>query len=229
MQRWVVQRLRCLFGRPGLGRRDVAKDQLCQLVGLAVPPDLHDIVHTLVDFGARLIRQQLVDDPLVQTQLAPVAGDLEHIVLGRVHRTAVYLGRPLGERLYHLFLDFGGLGHDVVVLHLRRGQMQLVGGLNIRHLFEQVHQLRQVEKLAESCSCPVAGSFRGKLQRGAGLPEAAGPAVKVGHAQLLQAVILEIPLHGIKFGGHIGDTAAWYKVHKVGNATPYFLSSVVLA
>ena len=199
VQRWVVQRLRCLFGRPGLGRRDVAKDQLCQLVGLAVPPDLHDIVHTLVDFGARLIRQQLVDDPLVQTQLAPVAGDLEHIVLGRVHRTAVYLGRPLGERLYHLFLDFGGLGHDVVVLHLRRGQMQLVGSLNIRHLFEQVHQLRQVEELGETGPGPVAGSLRGKLQRGAGLPEAAGPAVKVGHAQLLQAVILEIPLHGIKF------------------------------
>ena len=87
-----------------------------------------------------------------------------HIVLGRVHRTAVYLGRPLGERLYHLFLDFGGLGHDVVVLHLRRGQMQLVGGLNIRHLFEQVHQLRQVEELGETGPGPVAGSLRGKLQ-----------------------------------------------------------------
>ena len=66
VQRWVVQRLCCLLGRPGLGCGNVAKDQLCQLAGLAVLPDLHDIVHTLVDFGARLIRQQLVDDPLVQ-------------------------------------------------------------------------------------------------------------------------------------------------------------------
>ena len=88
----VVQRLGHLFGGPGLGRGNVAEHQLGQLVGLAIPPDLHDVVHALIDLGARLIRQQLVDDPLVQPQLAPVAGDLEHIVLGRVHRTAVYQG-----------------------------------------------------------------------------------------------------------------------------------------
>ena len=70
----VVQRLRHLFGGPGLGRGNVAEHQLGQLVSLAVPPNLHDIVYALVDLGARLIRQQLVDDPLVQPQLAPVAG-----------------------------------------------------------------------------------------------------------------------------------------------------------
>ena len=53
------------FGRPGLGRGNVAEHQLGQLVGLAVPPDLHDVVHALIDLGARLIRQQLVDDSLV--------------------------------------------------------------------------------------------------------------------------------------------------------------------
>ena len=80
----VVQRLRHLFGGFGLGRGDVAKHQLGQLVGLAVPPDLHNVVHALVDLGARFVRQHLVDDPLIQAQLSPIRRDLEHIV----HRRA---------------------------------------------------------------------------------------------------------------------------------------------
>ncbi|MDR3971560.1 MAG: hypothetical protein Q3X17_04635, partial [Ruminococcus sp.] len=46
-----------------------------------------------------------------------------------------------------------------VVFHLRGGQVQLVGGLDVRHFFEQVHQLWQIKELAESRSCPVAGAF----------------------------------------------------------------------
>ena len=60
---------------------------------------------------------------------------------------------------------FGGLCHDVVVFHFRGGQVQLVGGLDVRHLFEQVHQLRQVEKLGESGARPIAGSLRGQFNR----------------------------------------------------------------
>ena len=96
---------------------------------------------------------------MVQPQLAPVAGDLEHIVLGRVHRAAVYQGSALRERLHHFLLLFGGLGHDVVVLHLGRGQVQLVGGFDVRDLLKEVHQLRQVKKLGEAGPCPVAGAL----------------------------------------------------------------------
>ena len=67
--------------RTGPGGGNVAEYQLGQLVSLAVPPDLHDIAHTLIDLGAGFIRQQLVDDTLVQAQLAAIAGNLEHIVL----------------------------------------------------------------------------------------------------------------------------------------------------
>ena len=112
----------------------------------------------------------------------------------------MYSGGALGENLHHLFLVFSRLGHDVVVFHLRGGQVQLIGGFDVGNFTEQVHQLREVEKLAESRSCPVAGAFRCQLQRRDGFSEAAGPAVEVGHVQLLQAVILEIPLHGVKFG-----------------------------
>ena len=204
----IVQRL-CHFSCGAcLGCGNIAEYELGQLIRLPIPPDLHDIVHTLIDLGSRLIRQQRVDDPLVQPQLAAIAGNLEHIVLPGVNAPAVYLGRPLGEGLYHRFLVFGGLGHDVVVFHLRGRKMELVGGLDVRDLFEQVHQFRQIEKLGEAGPGPVAGPFRGKLQSGHCLPEAAGPAVKVRHAQLLKPVILEIPLHGVKLRHAVGNRRA---------------------
>ena len=65
----------------------------------------------------------------------------------------------LRKGLDHFLLMFGRLRHDVVVFHLRGGQVQLVGGLDVRHFFEQVHQLWQIKELAESRSCPVAGAF----------------------------------------------------------------------
>ena len=87
------------------------------------------------------------------------AHNLEHIVLGRVNGSAVYQRCALRKGLDHFLLMVGRLRHDVVVFHLRGGQVQLVGGLDVRHFFEQVHQLRQIKELAESRSCPVAGAF----------------------------------------------------------------------
>ena len=87
------------------------------------------------------------------------AHNLEHIVLGRINGSAVYQRCTLRKGLDHFLLMFGRLRHDVVVFHLRGGQVQLVGGLDVRHFFEQVHQLRQIKELAESRSCPVAGAF----------------------------------------------------------------------
>ena len=117
----------------------------------------------------------------------------------------MYFGSALGECLHHFLLMFGGLCHNIVVFHLRGGQVQLVGGLDVRHLFEQVHQLWQVEKLGESGARPIAGSLRGQFQRRDGFSETAGPAVEMGHVQFLQAVILEIPLHGVKLGHGVAD------------------------
>ena len=87
------------------------------------------------------------------------AHDFEHIIHRRVHTASVYFGSALRECLHHFLLMFGRLRHDVVVFHLRGGQVQLVGGLDVRHFFEQVHQLWQIKELAESRSCPVAGAF----------------------------------------------------------------------
>ena len=56
MKRGIVQRLGCLFCRPRLGRGNVAEYQLGQLVSLPVPPDLQDVLHTLVDLCAGFVR-----------------------------------------------------------------------------------------------------------------------------------------------------------------------------
>lgn len=160
MKQRIIQRFRrlacrgfCLWGR------NVAEHQLGQLVSFAIPPDLHDVVHTLIDLCAGFVRQQLVDDPLVQSQLAAIRGNLEHIILGRINAAAVYQRCALGKSLDHFLLMSGRLRHDIVVLHFRGRKIQLVGSLDVRHFFEQVHQLRQVKELAESRSCPVAGSL----------------------------------------------------------------------
>ena len=47
-----------------------------------------------------------------------------------------------GESLHHFLLLLGRLGHDVVVFHLRRGQVKLIGGFDVSNFAEQVHQLR---------------------------------------------------------------------------------------
>ena len=146
VKRGIVQRLGRLFGRSCLGCGNITEHQLGQLVGLAVPPDLHDIAHTLIDLGAGFVRQRLIDNTLVQAQLAAIRCDLEHIILGGVHRAAVYQGGTLRESLHHFLLLLGGLGHDVVIFHLRCGQVELIGGFDVRHLFEKVHQLRKIEK-----------------------------------------------------------------------------------
>ena len=93
------------------------------------------------------------------TLLRLAAHDLEHIVLGGVHRAAVHQRGTLGECLHHFLLLLGRLGHDIVVFHLRRGQVKLIGGFDVSNFAEQVHQLREIEKLGEAGGRPVAGAF----------------------------------------------------------------------
>ena len=214
VKQWIIQCFRRLACRGFCLRgRNVAKHQLGQLVSFAIPPDLHDVLYALIDLCAGFIRQHLVDDPLVQPQLAAIRGNLEHIVLRRVNGSTVYQRCALRKSLDHFLLMFGRLCHNVVVFHFRGRQIQLVGSLNVGHFFEQVHQLRQIKELAESRSCPVAGSLRCQLQCCDGLPKSGSPAVEVGHVQFLQAFILKVALHGVKLGHGVADRCAGGKDH----------------
>ena len=192
---------------------NITEHKLGQFVRLTLTPEFQDIGHALIHFGPRLVRQQRIEDALVQSQLAAIRGDLEHIVLLRPDRTVVYLGGPRRERLDHFLLYLRGLGCNRVVLHLRGGEIELVGGLDVRDLLEQIHQLREVEELGKARPRPVAGALRSQLQRSHGFSEPACPAVEVSHAQLLQPVMLQIPLDGVKLGHAVGDGSAGGKHH----------------
>ena len=100
-----------------------------------------------------------------------------------------------------------------MVFHFRGRQIQLVGSLNVGHFFEQIHQLRQVKELAESRSCPVAGSLRCQLQCCDGLPKSGAQQSKWVMFSSLQAFILKITLHGVKLGHGVADRCAGGKDH----------------
>ena len=203
---------RPLRGR-GLWRRNVAKHKLCQFFLLAVTPVLENVRHALIDLGGFLVGEHGIDDALVKPQLASVRGDFEHIVHIRADRTAVYLGRSFREGFHHVLLDLRGFGGDGVIRNLRRGQVELIRRFDVGDLFEQIHQFGQVEKLCKARPCPVAGSLRGKLQRGGGFTKAACPAIKVAHTHLLQPVMLQIALDGVKLCHGVGNRGAGGKYH----------------
>ena len=95
-----------------------------------------DVVHAAIDLAVRVVRQVGVDDALVKPQLAPVRGDLEHIVRAGVNKLCVYPCGALGQLLHHLLLYLRGLRHLVVIDGRGRRQVELVGGLDIRRLLE---------------------------------------------------------------------------------------------
>ena len=97
-------------------------------------------------------------------------------------------------------LLFGWLHHHRFIVGGGRGQIQLIGGLNIGHQLEHIHQLRQIEKTGEPRSGTIARSLRRKLNGRHRFPEGAGPAIEMREAFLFQGVVLQIPLHGIKLG-----------------------------
>ena len=124
---------------------------------------------------------------------------------------------PLGELLHHGFLVAGGLGLLHMVLHLRSREVELVGGLDVRHLPEYRHELRQVEELREAGPCPVAGALGSQLNGRHRLPKGGGPVVKVVEPLALQRSLLEIPLHGIELRHGVGDRGAGGEHHALAS------------
>ena len=108
-------------------------------------------------------------------------------------------------------LGWFGLLHMVDCLG--GGEVELVGGLDVRRLLEHGHELWQVEEAGEPGPCPVAGALRGQLNGRHRLPENGGPVVKVAQVGLFQEVYLKIPLHGVKLGHAVGNRGAGSEHH----------------
>ena len=116
----------------------------------------------------------------------------------------MHFRRPFGQRLNHILLHFRRLGHHVVIHRLRGGQVQLVGGLDVRRLPEHGHQLRKVEEPGKARACAVARPLRGQLNGRDRFPKGGGPAIEVGKASGGEQVVLEIAHHGIQLRHGVG-------------------------
>ena len=209
----VIVHAELLILRPGgpLGGGNIAEHQLRQPLIHALLPNPVNVSDAGIDFASGIIGQHGVDQSLIQAQLSAVAGDLEHVVNGRVNIAAVYLGCTFRECLYQFRLLFGGLHHHCFKVCLGCGQMQLIRRFDVRHFLEDRHEFRQVKESCESGSCPVAGAFRGKLNSSGCFTEGACPGVEVGHVAALEGAVLQVPLHGVQLRHAVGNRSAGSK------------------
>ena len=85
--------------------REVTEDHLGRaLIGGALP-DLKDILRTGDYLAGLALRQQLVHQPLIQRQLAPIVGDDQHIVLRGIDHAPTHLFSALGQPVHHFLLQ----------------------------------------------------------------------------------------------------------------------------
>ena len=157
----------------------VAKNHLCGTLVSGAPPDLKDIFRALGGFAVGIAGKHGVDQPLIQRQLAAIVGYHQHIVHAAVHLAVADFLSALRQRRHDLFLILRWLQGDIVVMRLRHGELEHIRRLNVRHIFEYAHQLRQVIKLGEARLGTIAGAFRGQLDGGDSLAVVRRPAIEV--------------------------------------------------
>ena len=157
----------------------VAKNHLGGTLVSGALPDLKHIFGALGGFAVGGAGQHGVDEPLVQRQLAAIVGYHQHIVHAAVHLAVADFLSALRQRRHDLFLILRWLQGDIVVMRLRHGELEHIRRLNVRHIFENGHQLRQVIKLGKPRLGPVTGALGRQLDGGDSLAVVRRPAIEV--------------------------------------------------
>ena len=132
-----------------------------QLLVFAFLPDLQHVLNAYVQLAVGVVRQHGVHQANVQADFAPIVGDAEHIVHGRIHDAGVDICGTFAQFLHHFLLNLRGFRHHSLKLCLRHRQVELVAGFNVRNLLEHGHQFRQIEKLGKSRPRPIPSTFGG--------------------------------------------------------------------
>ena len=100
----------------------VAEYKLCSFcVGVILPDTIH-IVDAGVDLAIRVIRQHRVNHSLVESQLASVIRDFEHIINVRLYKPCPDFLSSACKSSYHFGLYLARLGLDIVVIYFRHGE-----------------------------------------------------------------------------------------------------------
>ena len=119
--------------------REVAEQKLCQLLLFAFFPNLQHVPNTGVQLAVGVVRHHGIHQANIQTDFPAIVGDAQHIVLGRIHRAGVDFCGAFAQLLHHFFLNRGRFSYHGFKLRVRHGQMELVAGFNVSHLFEHRH------------------------------------------------------------------------------------------
>ena len=76
-----------------------------------------------------------------------------------VNTSAPDFFRPFRQPFHHLLLKLGRLDDLGVEVGLWHGKMEHIRRLDVGHLFESGHQLRQIEKFGKPGLGPIAGAL----------------------------------------------------------------------
>ena len=110
----------------------VAENKLGRTVLCGFLPDVKGIFYTAVYLAVREIREHIVDEPLIQGALSSVIGDLEHVVLTRLHQAGAHHLRPVSKGTDQIFLLWTGLQHLIDILRFRHRKVEHIRCLNVR-------------------------------------------------------------------------------------------------
>ena len=177
---------------------EVAEHKLrCFRVGVFLQ-DTIDIIHAGIDLAVGVIGQHRVNHSLVECKFSPVIRDFEHIVDVRLNSSGTDFLGSLGKVGDHFCLYLARLGLDIVVIDLWNGELQHIGGLNVRNLSEHLHKLWQVIKFCKSRLSTVVRTLWSKLQSRDRFSKSRSPTVKMLQAVLHQRVVLQVPLNRIQ-------------------------------
>ena len=161
------------------GRRQVAEHKLCAFLGFGILPDLQHIFNTGIDFAVWVIGQFRKGQPLIQSQLAPVRCDLEHIVLFGFHQPVAYILRTFSQFGNQFLLKFTGLCDHRDVFRFGNRQLQHLSSLDVRRLLPHGHEFREVKKLGKPGLGTESAAFRCQLQSRDRFAKRRRPAIKV--------------------------------------------------
>jgi len=91
-------------------------------VGVFLPDTVH-IVDTGIDLAVRVIWQHRVNHSLVESKVAPVIGDFEHIINIRLNKPCPDFLSSACKSSYHFGLYLARLGLYIVVIDLWYGEL----------------------------------------------------------------------------------------------------------
>ena len=226
--------LRGCLSLSALGRGQVTEDKLRALVGGSFTPDFMNTFNSGIELGPFKIISGRLYQPVVQSRLASVIGNLERIVPARVRRqilhamnNAVHVpGLGIGA-FHHVIERFAALNRRCqgAFPGLLRLLVQIAFGHDIGKGTVHGKQFRYILELGKAAFQRVVHPCGVQLPAGRHLSKCGRPGIKVFNIFVFQFVILHIALQGIYFGNGIADGRTRHEVY----AAPIVLSLQITA